>query len=287
MTLKLTLLENSKNYVYKSINEINYGIENNDILEFKYAIVHVFAGIELLMKKRLSNDHWSLLFHDVNKATITKFRTGNFKGPSIDDMINRLLYIVNIDERHLKRNELEQLKSIRNKIQHFGVDINSEFAKEMVAKGLKIFLNIYQNCFDEYDEDYVRSIITEVSTFEHFVNERLNELKNDLDKSSRPYHNLFKECPICHNECIIIDDMNNMFKYLFCQNNFDFDDIALTRAECLCDEICPQCGNQSLIFITRGNEVGSDICVYCDFYIDYDEDADWQSIKQRTYGKLY
>jgi hypothetical protein len=88
MTIKLSLLENSKNYVDRAIKDINTGIEENDILQFKYAVIHIFAAIELLMKERLRIDHWSLLFDDVNKASLGKLtseappQTDKVKGKS-------------------------------------------------------------------------------------------------------------------------------------------------------------------------------------------------------------
>lgn len=284
MSINLSLLDNSMNYVDRAIKDITQGIRENDILQFKYAVIHIFAAIELLMKERLRAEHWVLLFDNINDASLPKLTSGDFKGPAIDKITDRLKGIVAIDKNHLRLNELDQLKKIRNKIQHFSINIDSALAKQIVANGINIFIEFYRFAFDDHDEEYIQRIISEVISFQEFVDVRKGEIASLLSTSTRPYHESFRICSICENDSIVIDENDDSFKCLFCENSFDPKDIAMNISEGPIDELCPNCGRDSIAFILYNNEAGADICVYCDFLLEYLEGGDWSKIKESAYG---
>ena len=51
---------------------------------WKYAILHLVAGIELLLKARLQNEHWSLLFQKVDQASETDLQSCNFVSVDVE-----------------------------------------------------------------------------------------------------------------------------------------------------------------------------------------------------------
>src|SRR6266568_2543373 len=76
--LQLSLLGNALDYLENAVNRAAHVASRLDDpgttprrehRRWKYAVLHLEAGVELLLKARLSREHWSLVFADVDKAT--------------------------------------------------------------------------------------------------------------------------------------------------------------------------------------------------------------------------
>jgi hypothetical protein len=82
----------------------------------KYAILHLVAGIEVVLKARLSLEHWSLVFEHPGSATTEAWRAGEFKSCSILQAHDRLVEIVGIDVPGSARHTIRALQEKRNRL---------------------------------------------------------------------------------------------------------------------------------------------------------------------------
>jgi len=55
-----------------------YNEKKIDHKRIKYAVLHLFAGIELVLKERLRREHWSLIFEKTDKANKLSLDKGDF-----------------------------------------------------------------------------------------------------------------------------------------------------------------------------------------------------------------
>ena len=62
--IRLHLLENAFDYLLSAAEYASLKSPRS----WKYAILHLVAGIELLLKARLQQEHWSLLFQRVESG---------------------------------------------------------------------------------------------------------------------------------------------------------------------------------------------------------------------------
>jgi len=53
-------------------------------------VLHLSAGIELVLKDRLFREDWTQIFFKPEDATPEKYRSGNFKSVGLDDCLKRL-----------------------------------------------------------------------------------------------------------------------------------------------------------------------------------------------------
>ena len=51
---------------------------SEDSRKWKFAVLHLWTGMELLLKARLARENWSLLFANVDRADRSKLHDGNF-----------------------------------------------------------------------------------------------------------------------------------------------------------------------------------------------------------------
>ena len=111
---QLKLLENGLCFIIQSIKNFKQSEKDirNSEKELKYSCICLFSGIFLILKEKLSQEHWSLLFSDVNKANKKDLKTGNFHSVNFSDCRKRLSEIVSIE---FTEKESKMLDSLREK----------------------------------------------------------------------------------------------------------------------------------------------------------------------------
>lgn len=57
--MELSILENAFDYLFDAVKQLQ--AKRPSKRRIKYGIVHLSSGIELLIKKRLMDEHWSLI----------------------------------------------------------------------------------------------------------------------------------------------------------------------------------------------------------------------------------
>jgi len=80
------LLENALDFILYAAEHV----KQDSPRSWKYALLHLISGIELLLKSRLELEHWSLLFQEVDKANESSFDSGDFRSVDFDSLIQRL-----------------------------------------------------------------------------------------------------------------------------------------------------------------------------------------------------
>ena len=253
--LQLNLFENSVDYVLSAAEHASKDSSRN----WKYAILHLVAGIELLIKARLQIEHWSLLFSQVDKASTTVMTSGNFHSVDFETACNRLQNIAGVTIDKNQSDHLNKLRILRNRIQHFDVELDIETVKSLIAKGLNFVLEFHdtelkgQGITDT--ENRLEQIHLHVREFSEFVSERLQVLQPKLEEWESS-----EGCPACWQETLIIGDGDP--RCLFCGYTIPSEEMAEQMAEFMV-EVCPECQSESFAFVLFTNEDGGWLCTSC------------------------
>lgn len=93
-----------------------------DACTVKQMILNLANCLELLVKYRLTEEHWSLIFSDINKAKYDDFISGNFISIDLKSGIKRLQNICNIKHDFT---ESEQIYKYRNSLMHYTLKTDS------------------------------------------------------------------------------------------------------------------------------------------------------------------
>lgn len=87
----------------------------------KYAILHLAAGAEVLLKARLQLEHWSLIFKDPGQATRKALESGTLTSCTPSETVQRLRDIAGVFISDKDTKTLTQLAQHRNALQHYGL----------------------------------------------------------------------------------------------------------------------------------------------------------------------
>lgn len=92
----LSLIDNGIDYILEAVRPLFINRPESQYC-LKYSILHLYSGIELLLKEKLRQEHWSLIFQDVSSADPRKLQSGDFVSIYHDELVKRLKGILNID----------------------------------------------------------------------------------------------------------------------------------------------------------------------------------------------
>lgn len=202
--IHLDLLENGLDFVLSSLDPI---VNSTEEKQLKYSILHLSAGVELILKERLKIEHWSLIFENVNKANDEDFKSGDFQTVNLEIAITRLENICGIILSEEDKRNLKELRKRRNKIEHFSVQEIDKSIKSIVSKVLSTTFTFIQNQFDEnkLEENTLRQIELlriKVFNFAEFNQLRTAQIKESIDYYKDDHHII--QCPKCFQETMIL-----------------------------------------------------------------------------------
>ncbi|MCK5581837.1 MAG: hypothetical protein KAJ18_11260 [Candidatus Omnitrophica bacterium] len=63
--IEFQILENGLDFILSALNYISGPKEKSDL---KYGVLRLSSGCELVLKERLRQEHWSLVFENIKKA---------------------------------------------------------------------------------------------------------------------------------------------------------------------------------------------------------------------------
>lgn len=86
-------IQNGLDYLKSTVEHLR---ERPTARDLKYAVLHLQAAVEVLLKVRLIREHWTLVFSKPNQASQAAFATGDFTSIGLDDTMARLKGIVGV-----------------------------------------------------------------------------------------------------------------------------------------------------------------------------------------------
>jgi hypothetical protein len=185
----------------------------------KYAVLHLQAAAEVLLKARLLREHWSLVFKDPGQASERRFLDGDFESCGVDDTVRRLRQIVGLTITDQDHRVLKDLAKDRNALQHYGLTHNVHAIESRAGNVLDFLVRFLDEALlpglteDEEnaigpDMDIVRE---ELAHIEAFVVQRWKRVHGELQANglaSRAVH-----CPECHAMALVVKADSNHCHY--------------------------------------------------------------------------
>ncbi|MFH8579107.1 hypothetical protein [Streptomyces zaomyceticus] len=169
----------------------------------KYAVLHLQAAVEVLLKARLQREHWSLVLerNDVTAATRQKFDDNSFKSCTSTEAVRRLTAMVGVEISKDDRTAIGELGRDRNALQHYGLTVNAEGVESRAAIVLAFLLQFVEEEFhgeleqEQYasvkaDMQYVRQGLAKIRSV---LSVRMERLAPQLE----PLRDRTVECPEC------------------------------------------------------------------------------------------
>lgn len=200
----LTLLDNGLDYIYEGVTPI-YLSHDYSQTSLKYSVLHVYSGIQLLLKERLKQEHWSLIFQDINSATRDKLKSGDFISVYHDELIKRLRNLsgITVDEK-----PIANLRILRNRFEHFEINVSIEECEKILAAALDSILTFWnEHLFDKATPqqrekfNQIRDIVIDYAAYASL---RLEKFQAAIDGIKLNGNGLISNCRNCRSLSLAI-----------------------------------------------------------------------------------
>lgn len=256
-SVNFSLLENGLDFVLSAIAHLS---DNPGKRELKYAVLHLCAGIELVLKERLRQEHWSLLFRKIDDAKKESYEKGDFSSAAFDECIRRVAEICEVDLATDYKDDLLRFRKKRNQMEHFGFVDSRHALVSSAAKGLVFLIDLIKSEFDPEtlspeERAMLDKIRTEKSKFEEYVSQRWVLIRSEVDDAKIPV----LACPQCGQMAALVEDG---MQCLFC----GYRDSAEAAADAYITSVlgldeyrtvkdggewplytCPECGKEAVV----------------------------------------
>lgn len=201
--VSFSLLENGLDFVLSAIEHLS-GTPSKR--ELKYAVLHLYSGAVLILKKRLLHEDWKLLFSSPERADEKVFKAGTFRGPDLDQCLERLEdNDIEVSEDHDR--QLRLLADKRKRLEHFHFTDSAEAIIALTAAVLDFLIEFISKELDGASLDATHgklldSIRSKLADFGAFVTARWETISSEIELSDTVV-----TCPACLEKAWVIEDV--------------------------------------------------------------------------------
>jgi hypothetical protein len=256
--ISFTPLRNGLDYLQSVVEHLRDAPDQRDL---KYAILHLQAATEVLLKVRLMREHWSLVFRNADQARQVALATGDFQSVSLKETLTRLKGIAEVEPSAQHRDGFLRLSDERNKLQHYGLTSGSKGIQSLVGlvlDGLLCFIR--DNLRPDATADELE-VLDETQELIRDERDRIGLLVQAIWTRIKPeLDNLdpVVSCPDCNQVAFAVDDP---LRCRFCERVWTPSEAAAEYAseivgiswhditegaESAC-RLCPYCGSDTLV----------------------------------------
>ncbi|MDQ7906850.1 hypothetical protein RB614_20250 [Phytohabitans sp. ZYX-F-186] len=204
--LTFTPLANGLDYLDSVVAHLGGKPTKRDL---KYAVLHLYSAIEVLLKYRLIREHWTTVVSRMDSADKTKFESGDFESASSLESYDRLVRICGLPLDKEDRKKIETVGKLRNKLQHFGLSATTEEVAATTARALDflwrfIHEHVVPGAEDDEEaelDDVLDRVRADLGTILSLVTARMKELDPILAQKD-----VVVDCPACRQSALIVDD---------------------------------------------------------------------------------
>lgn len=212
--INLNMVENGLDFISKSLETV----DKPDV-DLKYSLINLHAGIQLLLKEILYQEHWSLIFQNIETADKAKLKSGDFISVNHDTLIKRLQKIAGIELDKNLLDRFDWLRMERNKTEHYHFVVTADVLKSNIVKLFAYLIpfiksEIIEKGLIDSDIERFSEIFEYLNEFDEYVNERLDLIKEKLSNV------IILQCPVCKQETIEFTDETDAYCY-FCDDNIE------------------------------------------------------------------
>ncbi len=201
--IEFPLLENGLDFIWSAIEHLTTGATKRDL---KYAVLHLGAGVELVLKERLRRENWKLLFENQGKASEETYRSGAFPSVRFDTCLERLAAECGVELTDEDEARLRAIRDKRNRLEHLALVDSAEAIIAVTARALAVMLDFVREELAAIElsgaEDAVLSQIrAKLPEFDAFVADRSQSIAPKLKAAYRVL-----PCPACLQDALSVDD---------------------------------------------------------------------------------
>ena len=246
----------SKKYqdIFDSLTRNAFDFLQHAVAEFdrapKYSVIHFCSAIEMLLKARLMQEHWSLIVSKPDQADLAKFKAGDFISVTLQEARARIRNIANEDIGDEAYASFRTLANHRNKVVHFfhhGLESDQTAKEAIVAEQCRAWFHLHRllHGWDTYFHDFGSEIARAdkaMKKHQQYLAAKFQALTSELE-ARRKAGKAPKACSACGFEAAIPDAIDDQIASLSC--------LVCDHTEVQVELECPHC-SQSMVIANGG-----------------------------------
>jgi len=202
-------LMNGVDYLHDAVHRLGATPSPSDL---KYAVLHLHAGVEVLLKYRLICEDWRLILDvedDRDEVTEEDYENGRFRSIGVGEALKRLQTLDGITFTRGQKNAAAALDRFRNQLQHHGLTITAEAVEAQAAKVLGFILDFIDahltpaihptDAEEELLAEAMPDIRSALGSIVALVDQRMQRLQPLLDQVSAAW------CPDCGKPTVLLE----------------------------------------------------------------------------------
>ncbi|MER5482548.1 hypothetical protein ABT024_04940 [Streptomyces sp. NPDC002812] len=245
--------------------------------KLKYAVLHLQAAAEVLLKARLEIEHWTLVTENITNKKVSreKFEKGEFTSITPEEAVRRIREIVGEEISKEEAAGLDKLTKRRNALQHYRLTTTYEEIESLTAEVLVFLMRFLHESLlprlTPAEHDRIKDDLTYVTggtiRIQRYVTERMEQIRPALKGKDE----CIVQCPRCAQDAVLVTGNGGhraaeAAKCLFCRTTWTADALATDYvlyhlAGFFQDDVppCPTCHrNRPVVrYVVRGTEMNA------------------------------
>ncbi|WP_405729187.1 hypothetical protein OG885_09850 [Streptomyces sp. NBC_00028] len=266
-------IRNGIDYLVSVVERLDENTSVVDDRDLKYAVLHLQAAAEVLLKARLQLEHWSLVFKDPGTATRKAFDSADFESCGTVAAVDRLRDIAGLAFDKKETDALKELAKDRNALQHYGLTHSARAVEARAGRVLDFLMRFLEDDLlpllsSREQGRAARDMVTVsegVRNISSYVKRRLDRLRGEL----RGHESLTVQCPDCEQMTLVLVPGGGTCHFCGASWSSDAslasDFLDVLNAEGLVQ--CPQCDEYDVVegLVFADDPIASDtvFCLSC------------------------
>jgi hypothetical protein len=224
-TVNFPPILNGSDYLISVVDLLGRETGDPSPRDLKYAVLHLQAASEVLLKERLRKEHWTLVIKDAGKTNQQKFHSGDFESVTHNEAVRRLADVVGIKITDAEKKALADLAKTRNALQYWGLSDSAPAVEARAARVLDFLISFLDDELRQelddgqaagFDKDMLH-IRRGLNSIRAYVKSRMDRLRGDLEGME----DRTVACPACGQFALVIGLEHDSAECYFCPRLWD------------------------------------------------------------------
>ncbi|SFH06929.1 hypothetical protein [Streptomyces mirabilis] len=210
--LNFPLVRNGLDYLVSAVTHLDESKAMVTDRDLKYAVLHLQAAVEVLLKARLLVEHWSLVFSNPHDATRKALDEATLSSVSTDQAVTRLRNIAGVRITDREEMALKDLKKDRNKLQHFAMTAPAPVIEVRTGKVLDFLIHFVDDellpRLGHREKTEARETLGQLrgglASINTFVRQRSNRIRGEVTKAGAENRTI--RCPECSHFALVLGE---------------------------------------------------------------------------------
>lgn len=201
------IVESALEFLQTSCDEYER-VDLEEQRRLKHSTISLCTGIELVLKARLSQEHWTLVPANIDRYQEGDWERGSFQSVGLRDAIARLSEVCHVDISQQAETAFSDLSDVRNKFTHFVSEESAERVTGTQLRAWHYFVDLVDDDFlrlTEKQSSALQAIKNRMLQREEFLTVRFEHIRSMIEARIEAGGDVIV-CPFCNHTALSVGE---------------------------------------------------------------------------------